>query len=61
MLLDLIRKHHPRGVFICNPNNPTGKYLSRREIETVLDAIGDSLLILDEAYIAFVDEKLEFA
>ena len=54
---DLIKKHHPRGVFICNPNNPTGKYLSRREIETVLDTTGDSLLILDEAYIAFVEES----
>jgi len=54
---DLIKKHRPRGVFICNPNNPTGKYLSRREIETVLDTIGDSLLILDEAYIAFVEEN----
>jgi len=54
---DLIREHRPRGIFICNPNNPTGKYLSRREIEIVLDAIGNSLLILDEAYIAFVKER----
>lgn len=53
----LIRERHPRGVFICNPNNPTGKYLSRRQIETVMDAMGDSLLILDEAYIAFVTES----
>jgi len=51
---DLIREHRPRAVFICNPNNPTGKYLSRRDIEMVLDNIRDSLLILDEAYIAFV-------
>ena len=50
----LIREHRPRGVFICNPNNPTGKYLSRQEVEMVLDATGDSLLILDEAYIAFL-------
>jgi histidinol-phosphate aminotransferase len=50
----LTRKHRPRGVFICNPNNPTGKYLSRREIETLLDAGEDSLIVLDEAYIAFV-------
>ncbi len=55
--LGLIRQHHPRGVFICNPNNPTGKYFSRQEIEMVLDAIGDGLLILDEAYINFVDSS----
>ena len=55
--LDLIKKHRPRGVFICNPNNPTGKYLSRQDIEAVLNALGDGLLILDEAYIGFVESS----
>ncbi|MFH0914612.1 MAG: histidinol-phosphate transaminase [Chloroflexota bacterium] len=55
-VVSLIRKHRPRGVFICNPNNPTGQYLSRREIEKVVDALGEGLLILDEAFIAFVAE-----
>jgi len=55
--VNLIRQHHPRGVFICNPNNPTGQYLSRQEVELILDACEDSLLILDEAYIAFVNES----
>jgi histidinol-phosphate aminotransferase len=41
--------------FICNPNNPTGKYLSYREIEAVVDTMGDSLLVLDEAYVDFVE------
>ncbi|MFQ5996260.1 MAG: pyridoxal phosphate-dependent aminotransferase [Dehalococcoidales bacterium] len=52
----LIKEHHPKAVFICNPNNPTGKYFSRPEIEMVLAAIGDGLLILDEAYLAFVEK-----
>ena len=52
----LIQRHRPRGIFICNPNNPTGNYLSRREIEMILDGGKDSLLILDEAFVAFVDE-----
>jgi len=56
-VVDIIRKRHPRGVFICNPNNPTGLYLSRREIETVLKATDDSLLILDEAYVTFVEKR----
>lgn len=56
-VVGLIQKHRPRGIFICNPNNPTGKYLSRRDIETVMDAGEDSLFILDEAYIAFVAES----
>ncbi len=54
---DLIGKHHPKGVFICNPNNPTGKYLSGQEIKIVLEAIGDGLLVLDEAYISFVEKS----
>ena len=54
---DFISQRHPRGVFICNPNNPTGKYLSRREVEAVLDAIGEGMLILDEAYVTFVENS----
>lgn len=54
--VDLIQQRRPRGVFVCNPNNPTGQYLSRQEVETISDACDDSLLILDEAYITFVDE-----
>jgi len=53
--VDVIKQYQPRAVFICNPNNPTGKYLSYQEIEMVLDAMDDGLLILDEAYIAFVE------
>ncbi len=53
----LIKEHCPRAVFVCNPNNPTGKYLLRQDIETLIDAIGDGLLIIDEAYIAFVEQS----
>ena len=51
----LIQQHHPKGVFICNPNNPTGRYLPQADFERILDASADSLVILDEAYISFVD------
>lgn len=54
--VSLIRQCHPRGVFICNPNNPTGQYLTRQEVEAILDACTDCLLILDEAYINFIDQ-----
>jgi histidinol-phosphate aminotransferase len=54
--VDLIRQRCPRGIFICQPNNPTGQYLSRPEVEAVLEAGVNSLLVLDEAYIAFTDK-----
>lgn len=50
----LIRQHHPTGIFICNPGNPGGRYLSQEMVETVFDAVEDGLLILDEAYVSFV-------
>lgn len=53
---ELARRYRPRAIFICNPNNPTGRYLSRQQIEAVLEAAGESLLVLDEAYINFIDD-----
>ncbi len=53
----LIVKRRPRAVFVCNPNNPTGKYLNRREVEALLENIEDCLLVVDEAYVAFVADS----
>ncbi len=40
-----------RLVFIANPNNPTGNFLSAAQIEAFLDAVPDDVLVvLDEAY-----------
>ncbi len=50
-----IRKHKPQGIFLCNPNNPTGQYLSREDIEQILKFASDSLVVLDEAYISFTE------
>jgi histidinol-phosphate aminotransferase len=55
-LIGLVKKHKPRAVFICNPNNPSGKYLSRRDIENVLEYLNEGLLIIDEAYVVFTGE-----
>lgn len=53
--LSLIRAIKPKGVFLCNPNNPTGQYLSRAEVEGILDELRDGFLVLDEAYVSFVE------
>jgi histidinol-phosphate aminotransferase len=52
----LIKQDHPGAVFICNPNNPTGQYLSEAEIEAILAECRDTLLVLDEAYVNFVEQ-----
>jgi len=51
----LIKQHRSKGIFICNPNNPTGRYFPRADFEKILDAGKDSLVVLDEAYVSFVD------
>jgi histidinol-phosphate aminotransferase len=47
-----------RLVFIANPNNPTGTYVSRDELAWFLDAVpSDVLVVLDEAYHEFVTAR----
>ncbi len=46
-----------RLLFVCNPNNPTGTLVGRREIELLLDEQPDRVVVLDEAYAAFVAER----
>lgn len=53
--ISLIQHHRPKLIFLCNPNNPTGQYLTRPEVEQILSAVEDGLLVLDEAYISFVE------
>lgn len=44
-------------VFVTNPNNPTGTVVGTDEIETFLQAVPEScLVVLDEAYSEFVDD-----
>jgi histidinol-phosphate aminotransferase len=54
-MTNLIRQHQPKAVFLCNPNNPTGQYMSKEQVEHIMSSYQDSLVILDEAYIAFTD------
>jgi histidinol-phosphate aminotransferase len=52
----LIIDNRPRAIFLCNPNNPTGYYLDRERFMRILKAAPDSLIILDEAYISFIEQ-----
>ena len=46
-----------RAVFIANPNNPTGTYLSADEVRLLRNALPDNvLLVLDGAYAEYVTD-----
>jgi histidinol-phosphate aminotransferase len=49
-----------RIVFVANPNNPTGTLATREEIiRFVNDVPDDVLLVMDEAYIEFLDDAVD--
>ena len=51
--ISFARNYRPSAIFICNPNNPTGQYLCFGDIEKIVSSFPDTLIILDEAYVAF--------
>lgn len=50
-----LRALRPDVLFVCSPANPTGVYLGREEVERLLAALSGGLLVLDEAFVDFVD------
>jgi histidinol-phosphate aminotransferase len=41
--------------FLCSPNNPTGNVIDPAEVLRVCDALGETIIVLDEAYIEFAE------
>jgi len=53
-LIDKAKKEKESSIiFLCNPNNPTGKLVSYEEIAMLLESLRDSLIVIDEAYAEF--------
>lgn len=47
-----------RLIFIANPNNPTGTYVSKAEVTEFLSKVPSHVLVcFDEAYVDFVDQS----
>ena len=49
-----------RIVFVANPNNPTGTLAPREEVIKFVNDVPDNvLLVMDEAYVEFLDDPLD--
>lgn len=56
-LIETAREAEARIVFLANPNNPTGTYIGRADIERLRAGLAeDTLLVLDGAYAEYVDD-----
>jgi len=54
-----LTKMRPQLVFLCNPNNPTGVYLDMDVVQNIARSTAPGTLIVDEAYLPFVDNPYE--
>jgi histidinol-phosphate/aromatic aminotransferase/cobyric acid decarboxylase-like protein len=53
-----IRQRGSRVAVVCNPNNPDGGYLPRREVIRLMDELSDlDLVVIDESFIDFVEAE----
>ena len=57
--IDFIKRRGSRVAVLCNPNNPDGGYLPRREVIRFMDALEDlDLVVIDESFIDFVEVEM---
>lgn len=58
-----IETERPSLVWLCNPNNPTGTWLSRRQMLVLAEACQKTgaMLVVDEAYWHFVSPQEAFS
>jgi histidinol-phosphate aminotransferase len=58
----MLRAITPRTkiIFVANPNNPTGTLVPREEVVQFVNEVPDDvLLVMDEAYIEFLDDAVD--
>ncbi len=48
-------------IIFCNPNNPTGQLIQREEIVRFVEANSDRFVVIDEAFMDFVEEEERYS
>ncbi len=48
-------------VFLCNPNNPTGALMPREQLDYLIQKHENTVFIIDESYLPFVDQAREIS
>jgi len=50
-------KNKIKLVFVANPNNPTGRYLKKKDLKRFMKQLPEHVVVvIDEAYVEYVDE-----
>src|SRR5215471_4407452 len=49
-LLEAVRQPSVSVVWLCSPNNPTGRLLTEELVAEVIEAVPDAIVVVDEAY-----------
>jgi len=53
--------HRTRIIYVANPNNPTGTYVGRDELEEFMEKVPEEVpFVLDEAYFEFAMHRNDF-
>lgn len=57
---EMIKEEKPKMLLLASPNNPTGNGLTPAELEELLIAAGNTVVLVDEAYASFVTEDTSY-
>jgi len=63
--IEAYKRHKPKIIYLCTPNNPTGDATSKEEVLKIIDAVDkETLVVVDGAYMEYAaakDEKYAIA
>ena len=55
--IEALRTNQIRIAFLTNPHSPSGRFMEESDIRRICEAAGETLVVLDEAYIHFTETE----